>query len=59
MLYTVNPFITLYHTAKERLQSVNDNVRIILNPRMELIVEKDADRRRYNLPVSNKIAVII
>ena len=59
MLHTVNPFITLYCTAKERLQSIDDDVRIILNPRMELIVEKDADGRRYNLPVSNEVAIII
>jgi hypothetical protein len=59
ILYTVNPFITLYYTAKERLQSVDDDVRIILNPRMELMVESDADRRRYNLPVSNEVAIII
>jgi hypothetical protein len=40
-------------------EQANGPLRIILNPRMRLIVEKGADRRRENLPTANKVAVLI
>jgi hypothetical protein len=40
-------------------EQANGPLRIILNPRMRLIMEKEADRRRENLPTANKVAVLI
>jgi hypothetical protein len=40
-------------------EQANGPLRIILNPRMRLIVEKGADRRRENLSTTNKVAVLI
>ncbi|RMZ76301.1 hypothetical protein DV736_g6706, partial [Chaetothyriales sp. CBS 134916] len=63
MLHEVaNPFIQLYLTARERLQTnqhANGPSRIILNPQMRLVLEEGADRRRENLPTSDEVAVII
>ena len=58
----INPFITIYKTAKERLDSVEeheDELRIILNPQLKLIIETGADKRHENLPTSNEVAMII
>jgi hypothetical protein len=50
----------LYKTARERLQEqANGPLRIILNPRMRLIVKQGADRRRENLPTVSEVAVLI
>jgi len=56
-----NPYIGLYKTARERLQQTfsTDPVRILLNPRMQLIMETGADRRRENLPTVNEVAAIV
>jgi len=62
MLYDVrNPYIRLYLTARERLQTQHtaEPSRIILNPQLRLVLEKGADRRRENLPTSEEVAVII
>ena len=62
MLFDVqNPFITLYQTARERLQAQPGTApsRIVLNPQLRLILEAGADRRRENLPTSDEVAVII
>ena len=61
-LMAVNPFITIYKTAKEWLDSVEDQqaeLRIILNPQLKLIIETGADKRQENLPTSNEVAIII
>ena len=61
-LLAINPFITIYKTAKERLDSVEDQeaeLRIILNQQLKLVMEIGADKRRENLPTSNVVAIII
>ncbi|KAH0614326.1 uncharacterized protein H6S33_006212 [Morchella sextelata] len=61
-IHTVNPFIPLYKTAKERLEAASSqdgDVRVLLNPQLRLIVESGADKRRHNLPTSNEVAAII
>ena len=58
-LETRNPFYRLYLTAKERLAQSNGPERILITPRMELVVEQGADLRRENLPVADEIAVLI
>ena len=64
MLHSYNPFIAIYRTAHKRMQEVIANVppeqlRLILNPRMELICATGSDRRRHNVPVANEVAMII
>ena len=64
MLHSYNPFIAMYRTAHERMQEAIANVsteqlRLILNPRMELICATGADQRRHNVPVANEFAMII
>ena len=62
MLHQCNPYIEIYQTAKERLEDIPPelgNMQVILNPRLQLIMEAGADKRRYNLPTSNEVAMII
>ena len=60
MLTDVNPFINIYKTARERLQSQPaDQFRLLLNPQMRLVMESGADQRRENLPISNEVAVVL
>lgn len=62
ILHDVNPFISIYKTARERLQETEMNrtaSRIIFNPQLRLVVEQGADRRRENLPTSDEVALII
>jgi hypothetical protein len=62
MLHDCNPFISLYKTANEQLRSntvSQRDLRVLLNPRMQLILEAGADRRRNNLPTSTEVAAII
>ena len=64
MLHNCNPFIAIYRTAFERLKEAIANVseeqlQVILNPRMELICATGADQRRHNIPVANEVAMII
>ena len=60
MLTNLNPFISIYKTARERLaESVDGRYRLLLNPQMRLIMESGADRRRENLPTSHEVAVIL
>jgi len=64
MLHDVNPFISLYKMANERLAE-QDNLnpgqeaRIILNPQLRLVLEVGSDHRRQNLPTANEVAMIL
>ena len=62
MLQQSNPMIQIYLTAKERLADISqaeDNFRLILNPQLQLVVERGADMRRENLPTVDKVSVIL
>jgi len=64
VLYDCSPWISIYRTATERLrieeQAESQRLySIILNPRMELIVNGDADPRRANLPTVDEVAIIV
>jgi hypothetical protein len=62
MLHDCNSFVSLYKTANEQLRSntiSQRNLRIILNPRMQLILKTDANRRRNNLSTSSEVIAII
>lgn len=63
VLHGCNPFINIYKTATERIQSLNNNgmeeIRVILNPQMKLLLELGADSRRSNLPTTDEVAMVI
>ena len=64
MLHQCNPFITIYRTVHEHMQQAImgqtlEEVEILLNARMQLIVAEGADKRRYNIPIANEVAIII
>jgi hypothetical protein len=62
MLHDCNSFISLYKIANEQLRSnaiSQQNLRIILNSRMQLILKANANRRRNNLFTSNEVIAII
>ena len=62
MMHEINPFVSIYKMARERLAEQVDqgqDSRIILNPRLELVLEVGADRRRFNLPTGQEVAMII
>ena len=46
---------------KERFKNdlVSNKRYIVITPQLNLIIEKGADRRRENLPTTNKIALLI
>ncbi|KAF5176634.1 hypothetical protein FRX31_033779, partial [Thalictrum thalictroides] len=56
-----NPFVEYYHTALRSLQESEQegSLRVVLNPEFRLVVEPHTDRRRYNLPTTNEVAVVI
>jgi len=63
-LYECSPWISIYRTATERLR-IEEQVdgqppyTIILNPRLELIVNVNTDPRRANLPSVDQVAIIV
>lgn len=64
MLEHFNPYISIYRTARERLSRMShdtdeDGSKVLLNARLNLVVEAGADRRHHNLPVANEVAVIM
>jgi hypothetical protein len=62
MLHNCNPFIAIYKTADERLQTqsnVPGPLQIVLSPKMELVICLDTDRQQENLPTNNKVVAII
>ena len=62
MLHESNPMIQYYLTARERFAEVaqaEDNFRIILNPRLELVLEYGADLRREYLPTADQVSMIL
>ncbi len=48
-------------TAKKRLKNnlASNKKRIVITPQLNLIIKKGADRRRENLPTTNKITLLI
>ena len=54
----------MYRTVHDRMQEAvanisTDQMQLILNPRMDLICVTGVDRRRYNVPIVNEVAMII
>ena len=62
MLQEHNPYISMYKTAQEKLDAQPPSAqasRMILTPRMQLILEKGADKRRENLPTTMELAGLL
>lgn len=62
MLEQFNPFIGIYKTARERLRQARQqdgDFRLVLNPRLSLVMRPGADRRRENLPTVDEVAGLI
>jgi len=64
VLHEHNLYIHIYRTAHERLQQAiqtlpANEVRLLLNPQMELVLDQGRDSRRYNIPTFNEVAIII
>jgi hypothetical protein len=56
-----NPHYRLYQTAYEVLRATSNSqpTRIVISPRLNLIVKKDADQRRENLPVVSEVVLLL
>ena len=57
-------FISVYRTVHEQLHQMaqetdTEGLKVLLDARLSLVVEAEADRWRYNLPVANKISMIM
>ena len=61
MIRQFNPHYRIFQTAREVLSETSNSqsTRIVIMPRLQLIMEKGADRRRENLPVADEIALLI
>ena len=62
MLQKSNPMIQYYLTAHEpfaEIAQAEDNFRIILNLRLELILEHGADQPWENLPIADEVSMIL
>lgn len=64
MLTHHNPYILLYRTAHERLQQMSHDTsangsKLLLDAKLTLIVEAEANCQRHNLPVADKVAMIM
>jgi hypothetical protein len=59
MLQTDNPFIRLYHTARERLAEAGESRSVGLTADLRLIIDDGQDRRRFNLPTADEVAMVV
>jgi hypothetical protein len=61
MIRQFNLHYRIFQTARKVLSEISNSqlTRIVITPRLQLIMEKGADRRRENLPVTNEIALLI
>jgi len=54
--------IRMYLTAREQLAEIalaEDRFRLILNPRLQLVVERGADLRCENVPIADEVSMIL
>jgi hypothetical protein len=61
MIRQFNFYHRIFQTAREVLSEVSNSqlTRIVITPRVQLIIKKGADRRRENLPVADEIVLLI
>lgn len=58
MLLHVKPYIQIYRTAYERLQSIPKQ-NLFVDSNMNLISNRERDSRHYDLPTTNEVAAVI
>jgi hypothetical protein len=56
-----NPYYRIFQTARKVLSEISNSqlTRIVITPRLQLIMKKGADKRREYLPVADEIALLI
>jgi len=62
MLQECNPMMRMYLAAQKWLAQIalaEDGFRLILNPRLQLVVERGADLRRENLRTADEVSMIL
>jgi hypothetical protein len=61
MIRQFNSHYRIFKTAREILNEISNSqsTRIIITPRLQLIIEHGADQRRENLPVADEIALLL
>jgi hypothetical protein len=61
MIRQFNSHYRIFKTAREVLNETSNSqlTRIIITPRLQLIMEYDANQRRENLPVADEIALLL
>jgi hypothetical protein len=61
MIRQFNPHYRIFKTAREVLNETSNSqsTRIIITPRLQLIMEHGADQRRENLPVADEVALLL
>jgi hypothetical protein len=61
MIRQFNLYYRIFQIAREVLSEASNSqlTRIVITPRLQLIMKKGVDRRRENLPVADEIALLI
>lgn len=60
MLHEIkNPYISLYLTARERINQAGTGSAVLLTSNLQLVLETGPDRRRENIPTSDEVALIL
>ena len=64
MLEYYNPYIPIYRTAWERLQQMSherdaDELKVLLDAKLNLVMEAGTDCRHHNFPIANEVAIIM
>lgn len=69
LLHEINPFISIYKTAKKVLndydkevaesENATEVIRVTMYPTIKMVIEKGADQRQNNLSTADEVAVFI
>jgi hypothetical protein len=61
MIRQFNPHYHIFKTAREMLNEISNSqlTRIIITPRLQLIMEHNTNQRRENLPMADEIALLL
>jgi hypothetical protein len=54
-----NPYVSIYRTARERIQAAPADATIVFTGSHKMFLETGSDRRRENIPTSDELGLII